>query len=51
MIKKLGNPLRVDEVVALIKTIDYDPNTGRPKGNQIELLSTRGLAERASSFS
>lgn len=45
MIKKLGNPLRVDETVAVCKTIDF--SFGKPSGNKIELLSTRFLTEKA----
>lgn len=50
MIKKLGNPFRVDEVVAVVKTQDYDEDTGRPYGNKAELLSTRFLTEKAISL-
>ena len=46
---KLGNPLRVDEVVAVCKTQDYD-NLNRPYGNKAELLSTRYLTEKAISL-
>ena len=50
MIKKLGNPLRIDEVVGVVKSQDYDENTGKPYGNKIELLSTRYLTEKAISL-
>eukprot|EP00347_Sterkiella_histriomuscorum_P010413 403376398 len=50
VIKKLGNPFRIDEAIAVVKTQDYDENTGRPYGNKIELLSTRFLTEKAISL-
>ncbi len=42
----MGNPLRVDELIAVSKTIDYDEHTGQKCGNRIELLSTRHLTEQ-----
>jgi hypothetical protein len=47
VIKKLGNPMRVDEVIAVTKIIDFYPGTSKPYGNRVELLSTRYLVEKA----
>ena len=48
VIKKLGNPFKIDELIAVCKTLDIE--NGKPYGNKIELLSTRALTERAISL-
>lgn len=44
----MGNPIRVDEVVAVQKKLEY--TNGRPSGNNLELLSTRHLTEKTVNY-